>query len=270
MYRRLVHSDPGNNMGKLPRRILVISVLIPLFTSCRGTHSVSHPEAHQFEPTPKRVERGRYLVNGVGECFACHGAPDLKARGWPPIQGQEGSGYDFASLGYPGQIAPNITPDLETGVGNWSDDELARAIREGVGHDGHVLDPATMPYEFYHAMSDDDLASIVVYLRSIPPIRNALAPTRRTYVGARHFLPASPGRDLTTLNARGAYLVAIGACQWCHTLRDADRQPLSGLEFAGGDLVTNTLAPASSANLTPDPSGIGYYDEAQFLRTIRN
>src|SRR2546426_12264867 len=98
----------------------------------------------KFERTPERFARGQYLVEGIGEGFACHGPSDVKRPGWPPIPGKEGSGFDYTTWGYPGQIAPNITPDRETGVRNWTDDMLARAIREGVGHDGHLLDPAAM------------------------------------------------------------------------------------------------------------------------------
>ena len=68
--------------------------------------------------------------------------------------------------GFPGLVfAPNITPDPETGAGNWTDDQLARAIREGVGHDGRALFPF-MPYQDFRFYSDEDLASIIVYLRS--------------------------------------------------------------------------------------------------------
>jgi hypothetical protein len=72
-----------------------------------------------------------------------------------------------------------------------------------------------------------------------------------------------PQPDVSTPVKRGAYLVQVGACQWCHTLRDENRQSLPGLEFAGGDLPDSPFAQASSANLTPDPSGISYYDEAR-------
>ncbi len=80
------------------------------------------------------------------------------------MRGKEGSGFAFSS-----RVAPNLTPDRETGIWDWTDDMLARAIREGVAHDGHFLDATIMPYEFYRSMSDEDLASIIVYLRSIPP-----------------------------------------------------------------------------------------------------
>src|SRR6266849_10275660 len=211
----------------------------------------------KFERTLERLARGRYLVNGIGECFACHGPFESNAPGWPPVRGKEGSGLaGFSSS--PGAVAPNLTPDRETGTGNWTDDMLARAIREGVAHDGHLIDPTIMPYEFYHSMSDEDLASIIVYLRSIPPIRNAL-PARKISddIVAPYAIPIYdpvPQPDVSTPVKRGAYLVQLGACQWCHTLRDENRRSLPGLEFAGGYLVKNPFSEASSANLTPDPS----------------
>src|SRR5437867_9893064 len=76
----------------------------------------------------------------------------------------------------PWLIAPNITSDKETGVGAWSDDTLARAIREGIGHDGRALFLA-MPYPHYRQMSDEDLASVIAYLRTVPAVRNQLPTT---------------------------------------------------------------------------------------------
>jgi len=224
-----------------------------------------------FQRTPERLVRGRYLVNGIGECFACHSPSNLNAPGWPPVRGKEGSGIDYGFWGVPGEVAPNLTPDRETGIGNWTDDMLARAIREGLAHDGHLLNQNRMPYEFYHSMSDEDLASIIVYLRSLPPIRNTLPPRTSKNTVAFYAVPIYapiPQPDVSTPVKRGAYLVQLGACQWCHTPHDDDLRRLAGLEFAGGDLNTTPFSQASSANLTPDPSGISYYDEAQFLKTM--
>jgi hypothetical protein len=160
-----------------------------------------------------------------------------------PVRGKEGSGHaDYTSSGELRYVAANLTPDRETGAGDWSDDMLARAIREGVGHDGRLLEPTHMPYEFYRAMSNEDVASIIVYLRSIPAIRNPLPPPKRAdNIVAPFDIPINapiPMPDSSTAVKQGAYLLQIGACQWCHTLRDQlSRQPLPGLEFAGGDLI---------------------------------
>src|ERR1051325_5087644 len=205
--------------------------------------------------TPERVARGRYLVNGIGECFACHGPSDPESPGWPPVTGKEGSGAEHFSSESPGLVAANLAPDRETGIGNWTDDMLARAIREGVGHDGRLLHPTVMPYEFYRAMSDEDLASIIVYLRSLRAIRNPLpAPRISAHIVAPYAIPIYapiPMPEISPPVKRGAYLVQIGACQWCHTLRDENRRSLPGLEFAGGDLITpNPFPQVTSANLT--------------------
>ena len=75
--------------------------------------------------------------------------------------------------GLPGRVAArNITPDKETGIGNWTDGEKIRAIREGIGRDGHALFPM-MPYESFRHMSDEDVYSLVAYLNSLPPVKCA-------------------------------------------------------------------------------------------------
>jgi mono/diheme cytochrome c family protein len=279
----------ANLLAKHPSRIRAVLMAISLVpvVGCQSGSSVpargnsSATTKHEarpltdrkFEVTPERLARGRYLSEGVGVCLGCHSPADTHRPGWPPLPNQIGSGFDYTSWGYAGQVAPNITPDRDTGIGDWTDDMLARAIREGVGHDGHLLDPRTMPYEFHRFMSDEDLASIIVYLRSIPPIRNSLPASRATTKFASPFanpiLKPIPEPDRSTPVKRGEYLVRLGACQWCHTLRDENRQPLPGLAFAGGDLIVNAYETTSSANITPDPSGISYYDAAQFLRTMR-
>ena len=117
--------------------------------------------ARKFDSTSARLTRGDYLVNHVTDCMACHAEHDWTNREAPILPGKLGSGQDMNLLkGFPGRVyAPNITPDPETGAGNWTDDQLARAIREGVSHDGRALFPF-MPYPDYRALSDEDLASI--------------------------------------------------------------------------------------------------------------
>ncbi|HEY0348687.1 MAG TPA: c-type cytochrome, partial [Pyrinomonadaceae bacterium] len=134
----------------------------------------------KFEATPERLARGKYLADGVNGCFGCHTDADWSKSGAPPVAGREGSGHIWVDQDLPWLVSPNITPDKETGVGNWTDDALARAIREGIGHDGRALFPF-MPYPHYRDMADEDLASIIVYLRSVPPVRNQLPTTKMPF-----------------------------------------------------------------------------------------
>ena len=133
--------------------------------------------ARAFERTPARLERGRYIATALSGCLYCHSPHNWKAPGTPFVPGMTGAGEVEPYGDLPGRIvAPNLTPDPETGAGRWTDDQFARAIREGVGHDGRALFPL-MPYHLYRQMSDEDVASVVVYLRSLPAIRNSLPPT---------------------------------------------------------------------------------------------
>ena len=228
-----------------------------------------------FERTPERLARGRYLAENLG-CFDCHGEHDWTKHDAPLIEGTRGAGYaDFPLAGLPGRVVPpNITPDPETGAGNWTDDMLARAIREGIGHDGRALFPF-MPYPDFRNMSDEDLASVIVYLRSIPPIRKALPKTEIIFP-VKYLIRSVPQPitepvpqpDVSTPVKRGEYLVTIAACTDCHTPQ-AKGQPIRGLEFSGGFILEGPWGRVASANITPDPSGISYYDEALFLEMIR-
>jgi hypothetical protein len=96
----------------------------------------------QFELTPERVARGRHLVEGILNCEMCHSPKDWNTHGAPNLAGMELAGQVVPVSDLPGTItASNITPDRETGGGNWSDDAFARAIREGIGHDGRTIFP---------------------------------------------------------------------------------------------------------------------------------
>jgi len=90
--------------------------------------------------------------------------------------GRRGAGTIFVEDGMQWLVAPNITPDVETGAGRFTDEQFAHAIREGIGHDGRRLFPM-MPYMNFQQMSDEDLASVVTYVRSIDPVRNVVPKT---------------------------------------------------------------------------------------------
>lgn len=226
-----------------------------------------------IESTPARLERGKYLTESVMGCFYCHSERDWQTDGAPVIDAKKGGGAMFS--GGPGEIhAPNISPDKETGIGNWSDDELARGIREGVSRDGHALFPI-MPYMNYRQMSDEDLAAIIVYLRSIPSVRNPVPKSKLNFpLNLLVNLMPQPvtmpvaAPDLSTPVKLGEYLATLSSCNDCHTPQERG-QPISGLTLAGGFKLTEPSGETVSTNITPDPSGISYYDETLFLEMMR-
>lgn len=224
-----------------------------------------------FARTAERLARGRYLVESVGRCFDCHSELDRRGnviaalRGAGRVLPAAESRIDLPHF----LVCPNITPDRETGAGNWSDAQLERAIRHGIGHDGRTLLPF-MPFWAFRSLTDEDLASIVVYLRSIPAVRRSL-PQRNVVVDPQpNWLPESQppavAASASVEQRRGEYLVRIGHCTGCHTANQAGGGVLL---LGGGSVFVRPWGTAASANITPDASGIAYYDEAQFVRTIR-
>ena len=257
--------------------ILVLAIAFAIATSLTiGWRPFIGPKArplttNTFERTPQRLERGRYIATALSGCIYCHSQHQWKTPGHPIVAGSEGSGELLPYGDLPGRIvAPNLTPDPATGTGDWTDDQLARAIREGIGHDGRALFPI-MPYEHYRKMSDEDLASVVVYLRALPAVHHELPPTEIVFP-VKYLIRSVPQPVTSPItdehNAdpvqRGARLVNLAGCIDCHTAMDKGK-PLPGLDFAGGEPFPGPWPLVASANITPDPSGISYYDEALFL-----
>ena len=173
----------------------------------------------------------------------CHSDRDWKTHGAPVLSGLEGAGWDvpWADNHMPGPVfAPNLTPDSETGLGAIPDDAVARAIREGVSHDGRAL--FMMPWQNYRNLSDEDVASVVTYLRTLAPVKKARG-TTAIAAPVRWFVKIDGPKPLTAPVAddratdpvaRGKQLSEIGQCGSCHTPVDARHQPLPGMAFAGG------------------------------------
>jgi mono/diheme cytochrome c family protein len=253
------------------RRLGMLLVYFGLVAVCSGQPPTR--ASVSFARTPQRVARGKYLV-ALAHCFDCHSERDSKGN---QVHGMEGGGRvlspEESNIPLPHfLVCPNITPERETGAGSWSDADLARAIREGIGRDGRILDK-TMPYWNFRYLTDEDLASIVVYLRSIPAVRHPV-PKRNLAVQPvidwrTNVQPAPLSSNAPAAAQRGEYLVHIGTCTGCHTSADPQGHPIPGMLFAGGRVFVRPWGTAASANLTRDPSGIGYYDDAQFIRTIR-
>ena len=272
-------------MKKLARILLYLVVTICVLLATAITFTIGWrpfigPRARKltdrkFESTPERLARGEYWVK-TRACFSCHSQHKWSGDGLSPIPGTEGSGDVMPFLDLPGRIvAPNITPDRETGAGSWTDDQLARAIREGIGHDGRALFPM-MPYQFFRKMSDEDLASIVVYLRSIPAVHHVLPKTEIIFP-VKYLIRSQPEPVTQPVSAPapsdrlhwGEYLVTMSWCQDCHTPMKKGRA-VKNVDFAGGFFFEWPGGTSvASANITPDPSGISYYGEDLFIQALR-
>jgi hypothetical protein len=257
--------------------LLLAAGALPLVV---GTRPFLGPRARpltdrRFDATPARLQRGQYVVTAVSGCLSCHSELDWQATGFPVRAGTEGSGRVWDREGLPFLTAPNITSDRGTGAGAWTDDMLARAIREGIGHDGRTLFPV-MPYTQYRAMSDEDLASVIVYLRTLPALARTQPRTNVPFPVSRLLnevpqpvVTAVPHPDRRDPTAYGDYLTRLGACRDCHTPVDGRNAPIASLEFSGGFTMTGPYGQIASRNLTPDPSGIPYYDAALFVEVMR-
>jgi mono/diheme cytochrome c family protein len=260
--------------------LAVVVLLVVGITATIGWRPIIGPRSRPltdrtFERTPSRMARGAYLMKGVTPCLVCHSETNLDEL-WNPKPGTEGSGQPWPEPALSFMVVPNITPDPETGAGTWSDDAIARAVREGIGHDGRTLFPL-MPYGKFRVMSDEDLASVITYLRSMPPVKKARPRSEIPFPVNRliNTEPAPvtgpvPEPDGSTPEKRGHYLVTIAGCGDCHTPLDSRNQPIAGMDLAGGSTIElPKRSPVTSANLTPSPNGIPYYTEELFLETLR-
>jgi hypothetical protein len=246
----------------------------------RGTPVVLDLE--NIQRTPERLDRGKYLVEGLLQCTSCHSQMDFAHRPAQPIAGTIGGGRVFGRGSRPegtSIVAPNISSDPEYGAGNWPDRDLVRALRQGIGHDGRTLFPL-MPYEYFRNLSDEDLASVIVYVRSFAPVHVPQPKTVLPESLAKAIHPLAPVEhvpepDKSDRTHYGKYLVTGGHCKACHTPHDENGDLISGLEFSGGQVFTGpygpngSIAKVASLNLTWDASGISYLDEAKFIEALK-
>lgn len=216
------------------------------------------------------VERGRYLARAA-DCGSCHTSPgsDHPFSGGRPIE------TPFGVL-----VAPNITPDRETGIGAWSDEEFDTAVRNGRRRDGKRLYPA-MPFPYFARMTSEDVKDIRAYLSTIDPVRNpvtvnhlpfplnqrmAMAVWDELYFTPRTFKD-EPSKSKQW--NRGAYLVqGPGHCGACHTPKsilggDESSKPLQGYTLQGWVAPDITSGQGPLAQWSP-------VDIAQYLKTGHN
>ncbi len=210
-------------------RLCAAALLVCLIAGCtaKSDPTALMPASAAGAPTP---DRGRYLATSVSLCAFCHSEVDWTAEGFPPKPGTIGGGRaPFNPEQLPWLTSPNISPDRETGAGTWSDAQFESALRRGIGHDGRTLFPL-MPYGQFHGMSDDDATSIVQFLRSIPPVKHEVPPTKVPEDLKATLAPLSPAGkvpapDRSETAAYGEYLAHIGLCAQCHTPKDSKGRP---------------------------------------------
>ena len=141
-------------------RCLVTLALVAWMTGAITARSAEDGQA--FE----QIERGRYLAV-AGDCIGCHTAP-----GGKPFAGGAALETPFGTL-----LGPNITPDVATGIGSWSEEDFWRTLHEGIGKNGARLYPA-MPYPAYTKVTREDASAIWAYLRTLEPVRNEVRPNQ--------------------------------------------------------------------------------------------
>jgi mono/diheme cytochrome c family protein len=254
------------------RIMLVILVLALGGAFVLGLERTRSSETPNDRATARR-ERGRYLVEGPAHCFMCHSELDWTKEGPPPLGGAKGGGQSpFCEETLPWLSASNISPDPETGAGRWTDDQFRRAIRQGIGADGRTLFPM-MPYRLFHDLSDEDLESVIAYVRSIEPVRREVPRTRLPAPVKESLQPLPPPRvvpepDRADRVKYGEYLTKIANCTGCHTPIGPTGAPLPGMDWAGGLNLKGAWGDVHSVNLTPDPSGIPHYTEELFLKVL--
>lgn len=214
----------------------------------------------------ERIEKGRYL-SVLGDCAGCH-----TREGGKPYAGGVALETPFGKL-----VAPNITPDRDTGIGAMSDDDFVAALQEGRGHNGRRLYPA-MPYPAYTKMSRDDILAMRSYLRTVQPVHEAIESNQlpfpfniRTSMMAWNWLNFTPGRFQPNPQKsdewnRGAYLVEGPAhCGTCHTPKTMLGGDKASLALSGATLQ-GWFAPDITAN---NHKGIGAWTKDELVTYLK-
>lgn len=229
------------------------------------------------------VVRGNYLVNPVMACGNCHTPKDANGAAIEE-RALSGGGVSFTIPPFSG-TPPNITPDPETGIGNWSDEAIKRALTHGERPSNARLPGvplAVMGASFFKALLPEDQTAIVAYLRSVKPIRNAVPdPVYRFPVRHDSYPEADAGYTAEMMRdpiKRGSYLVTIAHCMECHSPRERGVSDYSktGLGKGGRKFSSEDVKgfPASwpgsiSANITSHPQkGLGQWSDAEIKRAI--
>jgi len=222
----------------------------------------------QAQTEKELVKKGQYIFALAGGC-ACHtdpkGTPHAGGRAFP---------IPFGTI-----YSTNITPDKETGLGNWTDQQIHDAMVKGIRPDGSRILPV-MPYEVYSGMAQEDLKALTAYLRTLKPVKKPTPPLRTWAPFARSLAtplylkafgrfsippPLAPKAGIE----RGRYLVDhVSLCGDCHTPRNSIGVPKRALYLAGASAKTGFLG-EDVPNITPDKeTGIGDWKREDIVEIL--
>jgi len=253
--------------------LLTLIVAVTIVTASRQNlkYDAPYPDI-KASTDPAVIARGRELAYGPAHCIDCHSTVNqdslIKLGMDIPLNG----GYKFV-LPIGDVYSKNITSDKETGIGKFTDAEIARVLRYGVYPDG----TAVLDFMPFHNMSDEDLTAVISFLRSQKPAHNKVPDHDFNVLGrvARAFLirPVGPSEEVPksvikdTMATYGKYLAMnIADCQGCHSLRDFKSGAYIGPLFAGGSAMNGLIPP----NLTTDSSSrIFGWSQQQFIQRFR-
>lgn len=276
-------------MKKTLISVLLVIVLIVggifsyIMLSWDKAYDVPYPD-YKASNDSALIARGKYLVYGPGHCAYCHmpseKLQDVASGEEVPLSG----GWEFNIP--PGSFrAPNLTADVETGIGALSDGEIARALRYSLTHEGKVMVPV-MPFQ---NMSDEDIIAIISFLRTQEAVYNVIPPSEFTFLGKALLTfgmfkpvyptgtpPAKVASDSTA--SYGSYLAnSVANCVGCHTDRDLKTGAYINPLYSGGFLMPAEGDPEMegymfiSPNITPDPESgiIAAWDEQTFIERFQ-
>jgi mono/diheme cytochrome c family protein len=219
-------------------------------------------------PAQSDLDRGKYLMSSIVACGNCH------TPKFGPLKDVEfAGGFPIKTPAFDA-VTPNITPDPNTGVGKWTDAQLATAIRDCKRPDGSLIGPP-MACELYRNISDRDVRALVAYMKQVKPVANKVEKSKYHMP-----LPPAYGPPVTSVPevspadkvAYGRYLAGpLGHCIECHTPMGAQpgRRDYAGKLGAGGEPFEGPWGVVLGANITPDrETGIGNWTDDQIKAAI--
>jgi len=281
--------SPCERWPTMKRTLLVCTVMV-VAAGCKRDDAPGTPApGTEFETASKAVEvvkpapvareqslveRGAYIAKAAG-CAVCHTA--IGPTG-PALDKVFAGGLEMPDKAGTWRT-PNITPDKSSGIGSWTDDQIAAAIRDGVRPDGTGL-YAIMPFMNYQRMTDTDVKALVAFLRTVKPVQNVVLPNKglKMMTGpapASDDVKAARAGDAEDPAKRGAYLASIMLCSHCHFTPDPATFAPAGPDkmFSGGlpmELPMLGSGTLYTPNITSDPeTGIGKWTEDQLFAVIK-